>query len=250
MNPWLNLSHGETAALAVICFAAGLVRGFSGFALSAMVMSVAVLILPPVELIPVLWFLEVTASLMMVRQGFAQADRSVAFGLFLGGLAGWPLGLALTNSLPVATSKQVALVLIMVLALSQLMKLRLPGLATRPGLIATGMTAGLVSGLANVGGMVIALFVLSRDAAPGVMRATLVMYLFFGMFSSLFYLLVFGMMSEQTVLRAAAMIVPTVLGVIAGRALFTERLSRYYRAFCLILLLTLASVSLLREIAL
>ena len=89
----VDLSHGEFAALAVLVCLAGIVRGFSGFALSAMVMATAVLLLPPVALIPVCWWLEVAASLLMVRGGFAEADRVTGVGPFFGSAVGAPLGL-------------------------------------------------------------------------------------------------------------------------------------------------------------
>ncbi len=76
----LNLTPGEVFALAAITFVAGVVRGFSGFALSAMVMAMAVLILPPVELIAMCWWLEMTASVLMMKGGWADADRGVAVG--------------------------------------------------------------------------------------------------------------------------------------------------------------------------
>jgi len=46
----LALPPDHLALLGLICFIAGLVRGFSGFALSAMVMASGALILPPVQL--------------------------------------------------------------------------------------------------------------------------------------------------------------------------------------------------------
>ena len=49
----LALPQDHLLLLGLICFVAGIVRGFSGFALSAMVMASGALILPPVQLIPV-----------------------------------------------------------------------------------------------------------------------------------------------------------------------------------------------------
>jgi hypothetical protein len=80
----LALPPEHLALLGLICFIAGLVRGFSGFALSAMVMASGALILPPVQLIPVCWWLEMTASLFMLRGGWRQANRKVALGLAVG----------------------------------------------------------------------------------------------------------------------------------------------------------------------
>ena len=57
MSALLGLSSIEILALIAITFVAGLVRGVSGFALSAMVMASAVLILPIVLLIDQPWTL-------------------------------------------------------------------------------------------------------------------------------------------------------------------------------------------------
>ncbi len=240
------LSQDEFFFLAALTLLAGLVRGFSGFALSAMVMATAIVILPPIELIPMLWWLEMTASLLMLKNGWADADRKMAFGLVIGALAGWPLGLWLTLSLPVDTSKALALAIIVVLAASQLAKVRLDFLASKPGLYGTGIVAGIVSGVAHVGGMVVALYVLAANQPARVMRASLVLYLFFGSASSMIVLLAFGVMDFSGMSRGLVFAIPTMIGVILGQLLFTERLSAYYRPFCLILLIGLATLGLIR----
>ena len=90
-----DLTFAEFAILIGVTVLAGIVRGFSGFALSAMVMATAVVILPPVELIPMLWWLEMSASLLMLKNGWAGADRKMTFGLVGGSFIGWPIGLAM-----------------------------------------------------------------------------------------------------------------------------------------------------------
>lgn len=82
------LTQAEFFILAVITFCAGVVRGFSGFALSAMVMATAVIILPPIALIPMLWWLEMVASLLMIKDGFKEADRPMTYALVLGNIIG------------------------------------------------------------------------------------------------------------------------------------------------------------------
>ncbi|MDX8347456.1 sulfite exporter TauE/SafE family protein [Cognatiyoonia sp. IB215446] len=241
-----NLSAQEFLILTLIVLVAGIVRGFSGFALSALIMATAVLILPPVELLPMLWWLELSASVLMIKESWAAADRGTAIGLVIGSTAGWPLGLWLTVTLPVETSKLIALSIIIVLAISQLGKLKLSFLATRPGLYGTGIVAGIVSGLAHVGGMVVALYVLASDAPARQMRASLVLFLFLGSLTSMITLLIFGVMDFSGVTRGLIFAVPTMIGVYLGQKLFIPTLSQYYRAFCLTLLCLLAVASLIR----
>jgi uncharacterized membrane protein YfcA len=242
----LNLTTQNILFLSLITFTAGMVRGFSGFALSALVMATGVLILPPVQLIPICWWLEMMASLLMVRGGWREADRTVVVGLVLGSALGVPFGLLLTTSLPVETSTLIALLLVVGLALTQLANIRLAFLATRPGLWGSGILAGIVTGLASIGGMVVALYVLARDAPARQMRASLVLFLFLSALTSMITYSAYGVMDQTAILRGLAFAIPTALGVIVGKMLFMPSLERFYRPFCLSLLIGLAGLSLVR----
>lgn len=243
---WLALTSTEIAILAVICFAAGVVRGFSGFALSALVMASAALILPPVQLIPICWWLEIAASLLMARGGWQEADRSIVWGLVIMSAIGTPLGLMLTTNIDAETSKLVALCVIIALAALLLARIRIPGLQTRAGLYGAGLVAGIVTGLASVGGMAIALYVLASDTPARKMRAALALFLFLGSATSLFWLFWFGVMNIQAIARGTVFSGPAIIGVYAGMKLFTPRFEPYYRPFCLTLLCGLSAFGLLR----
>lgn len=246
MTTLLSLTTPDIILLTVIVIAAGIVRGFSGFALSALVMASAVVILPPVEIIPICLILELAASILMARGGWNEADRGTVLGLVIGSTIGVPIGLAFTTSLPVETTKTIALVIIIALALMQLAKIRLAFLATKPGLYGAGLTAGIATGLASVGGMVVALYVLSQDAKAGKMRAALVLFLFISSTTTLISQLVFGVMDQTAAYRGFAMAIPALIGVKIGQMMFVPRLERYYRPFCLTLLTGLAMTGLIR----
>jgi len=242
----LNLTATQFALLAGIVTAAGIVRGFSGFALSALVMAGGLFVLPPIELIPICWFLEMTASVLMARSGWREADRGVVLGLVLGSAIGVPIGLALLTSISVDASKLIVLTLIIVLAASQLANVRFAFLATKPGLYLSGVLAGIVTGLASIGGMVVALYVLSQDAPAAKMRAALVLFLFISLGTSIIFYLLAGVMDMQAASRGVALAAFAAGGVYVGQKLFTDRLAMYYRPFCLTLLMSLAALGLIR----
>ena len=137
--------------------------------------------------------------------------------------------------------------MIVVLAATQLAKLRLPVLATRPGLWGSGILAGIVTGLAGVGGMVVALYVLASNAPAREMRASLVMFLFASSVISLATLTYFGVMNTESALRGLALAPASALGVIAGKSLFRPAWEPYYKPFCLCLLIGLATLGILRQ---
>lgn len=241
-----NLSGQDFAILAIIVTLAGIVRGFSGFALSALVMAAGVLVLPPIELIPICWCLEMAASALMARNGWQEADRRIVFGLVVGSTIGVPFGVLAVQSLSVEASKTVVLTLIIALAATQLAKVRLAYLATQAGVYAAGFVAGIVTGLASVGGMVVALYVLSQDAPAAKMRAALVLFLFISLFTTIITYLITGVMNTQAATRGVALAGFACAGVFIGQRMFTPRLAPYYRPFCLILLSGLAMMGLVR----
>ncbi len=241
-----DLTGQEFLILTAIVIVAGIVRGFSGFALSAIVMASAVIILPPVQIIPICWCLEMTASVLMAKGGWQEADRSVVLGLVIGSTLGVPFGLLLTTSISVDASQLVVLTLIIALAVTQLAKIRLAFLATKPGLYGSGFAAGVATGLASVGGMVIAIYVLSQDAPAAKMRAALVLFLFVSSLTTFVTLLWFGVMNSTAAARGLSLAIPTTIGVMVGQWLFIPRFAAYYRPLCLSLLCALAGAALVR----
>lgn len=242
----LGVSPAGAAALAALFLAAGIVRGFSGFGLSALAMAAAAPFVAPVELIPALWFVETAASLLLAQGSVRDGDLRIALPLAVGGAAGWPLGLALTVSLPVETSRIVALSVVAALAAAQLGGLRLAALRAPAALPATGLVAGIASGLANVGGMVVALWVLSTGRSAAEMRGSLLLYLLLGAATSFVILALYGLMTREAALRGFLLAIPAGLGVLIGARLFTPRLARHYRPACLTLIVGLAGFGLAR----
>jgi len=197
-------------------------------------------------LIPICYILEATASLIMFRGGIRDANMKIVWGLSIGSAIGFPVGLYATKVLPIQTSKLVALCIILALATAQLLRASPKFLARTPGLYASGLTAGVVTGLAHVGGMVVALYVLAREAPAKTMRASLVMFLFIGMFTSLVYLLGFGVLNKSAAIRGLLLAPVVAAGVLVGSAMFRPSLETAYKKFCLGLLIFLAFTGLLR----
>ena len=242
----LALSATELAITGSVVLLASVVRGFSGFGLSALIMAGLALIIAPVMLIPICFLLEGVASLLMLKGGLKQANQQVAWVLAIGSAIGVPIGLWATMSIPPETSQTVALLLILLLAGLQLLKLPLAIFKTRHGLYITGLLAGIATGIAGVGGMVVALFILAQRIPAPEMRASLVMFLFLSMFTSSIWLTMTGLLNTLAIYRALALTPLLVFGVCMGAYLFRPSFEHLYKLFCLCLLFALASTGLLR----
>jgi len=242
-----GLSPTNLMIVMAAVFMAGLIRGFAGFGLSAIVMASAAIIIPPVELIPMCYLLEGAASLAMFRGGMANANMSIVWALVICSAIGVPIGLFATTSIDVELSRKLALSLILALTLAQVFRLRPRILATRKGLYLSGVTAGIATGLASVGGMVIALYVLASEAPPKQMRASLVMFLCISMVTSLVYLIGYDVMTMQAVWRGVLLSPVALLGVFVGIFLFRPAYEHLYKVACLALLSGLSAMGLISQ---
>ena len=243
---FVDLTSGHLLIVMAIVFLAGLVRGFAGFGLSAIVMASAVAIIAPVQLIPICFILEGIAGLFTFRGGVKDADMKVVWGFILGSMVGLPLGLYAVTTVDEQSARFIALTVIFFLTLAQMANYSPKFLATTSGLYGSGVVAGVAGGLASVGGLVVALYVLASDREPKVMRASLVMYLFIGMFTSLIFMLFYNVMTIQAVWRALVFTPVLLAGVGLGTLLFRPSLILFYKRACLLLLISLCLVGLAR----
>jgi len=242
----LALNNSDLLILILICFFAGLIRGFSGFGLSAFVMSLALTIIPPIELIPVCWWMEFVASVFMIRNGWKDSDKKISVILWLGAVFGLPVGIALTTILDFQTSKIVALVLILILALILLRNFKIQFLSTSVGTISSGVFAGVATGLASIGGMIVAIYVLASQSSARRVRASIVLYIFLNSVTTFIFLILFDVMDHKAFVRGVLLAVPSSIGVVLGSILFMQKLEKYYRPFSLGLLISFSLVGLIR----
>ena len=275
----LSLDTVELSLMVSFAAVAGLIRGFSGFALSAVFLCVASLLRPPIELLPVLLLMEIAASFALLREGWRGADRRISFALAVGSVVALPFGLWLTLRMSPDVSRVAALSVIAVLAILQLPKSRMATRSAAPDVSRppsretahvartespvrsetsdgtgnvlartslAGLTAGTASGLAGVGGMVVALFTLSQDVSPARMRASLVLYIALSVVTSAVIHALMGTLDATAATRGFVLAVPSTAGVLLGRRLFVPGWERYYKPFCLWLLLVLAVAGIAR----
>lgn len=242
-----QLSPSLMGLFALTCCFAGLIRGFSGFALSATVMASMSSFMNPVSIIPIAFLLELVAAIFMVRGRAAEADMRMVWGLFLGNVIGVPIGLYALTKLDASMSKIIALSVICTLAILLFARVKAPILATRPGLLISGLAAGMASGIASVGGMVVALYVLARDRNPAEMRASLVMFLMLSMSSSVIFLFFYEIMTLVAVKRMIFAAPFAVSGILLGSYLFRPSFAHLYKPVCLLILMALCIVGLARQ---
>ena len=133
-------------------FAGAVIRGYSGFGSSMFWVTSISLVVPPAEIVPTIYMLEVLASAHLLRRAWGEVDwRSVRW-MLLGALVATPAGVILLATLPAAPMR-VAISLVVLGAVIVLWRgVRLERRLGPAATIATGAVSGLVNGATSAGG--------------------------------------------------------------------------------------------------
>jgi len=238
----------------LIVFAAGIVRGFAGFGFSALAVAGMSLLLPPAQVVPPVFVLEVLASLSLLREAWRDADLRWLRWLVLGNALCIPLGLALLAWLPELELR----LLLGALLLSAAVLLRCgfsaglePSWRVRLG---TGLVSGFVNGVAAIGGIAVAVLMSSTALPPAAMRATMIVLFLFTDLYALGWAAALptassgesGLLSAQT-FSLALMLAPAMLvGIWCGRRFFSGMPPEAFRQRVLEALILIAALGVLR----
>ena len=239
-EPWLFI------LISGVCLVAGIVRGFTGFGFSAVLVAIVAVFLAPIELLPIALLLEASASLFLLRGTWRDAEYKVVGLFLLGSLIGYPAGLSLTMALDPEISKMAALGLILILVTALLLDWIPPIRRTGIYLAPLGFLASFASGIAGVGGLVYAAVFLALKLPPKIMRATMVLHLLVSLVYSISAQTVMGVMDDVALARGAALVPITLLGVWIGKLFFVEGAEKYYRRVCMGFLVIITLVGLTR----
>ena len=104
----------------------------------------------------------------------------------------------------------------------------------------------MATGLASIGGIIVAIYVLASQNSARRMRASLVVYILLNSITTFIFLIIFDVMDQKAFLRGILLALPSSIGVVLGSILFMQKLEKYYRPFTLGLVITFSMVGLIR----
>jgi uncharacterized membrane protein YfcA len=247
---------------AAVVLAAGVVRGFAGFGFSALCVAGLSLVLPPAQVVPPVFVLEVLASLSLLRGALAHADWRWLSWLLAGNALFIPAGVALLAWLPETPLRLVIGALLLAAALASRLGLAMALEPTRAVRFMAGVVSGLFNGVAAIGGTALAVLLSTSSMPPAAMRATMIVLF---LFTDLYALAVAAvlpagsaggagegggaLLGVQT-LRWALFLAPAMLvGIGIGHRSFAGVPPERFRRIVLDLLIVIAVLGLLRALA-
>lgn len=243
----LGLSLVELAYCTVALFLAGVVRGYSGFGLSALIMTSLALVIPPAQIVPVTLVLEVLATLVLYRGIRGNVAWQLLIWLLLGAAVATPLGLVFLHQL----SPDVVRVVLAIFILCACFLLwrdasrqgRVKGVV--PALL-TGIVSGIANGVAAVGGLPAVIFLVAAIPRASAFRATAMAYLLLLNVYGFSATYVAGLVDGQVLSRLGVFAIPALLGVLVGHRRFLGANPESFRRFAIGLLAFLAIIVIAR----
>jgi uncharacterized protein len=230
-----------TLLYAAACiFGAAVVRGYSGFGFSLLAVISLSLLLPPAEIVPSIFIMEVAISLHLVPAAWRNIHWRALFWLALGALIGTPFGVYALAHLPAAPMTLALAVFVLIAAILMAQGY---GLESMPGpafTCATGVASGLCNGGFGVGGPPVILFFFSSPAGAAVGRASLIAFFLMSDVTGLAWQGSIGLLNRATLLRAVLFLPAVAAGVWLGNRSFSQVPMATFRRQVLRLLMVLA----------
>ena len=227
---------------------AAVIRGYSGFGFSALTVTSLSLILPPAEVVPTAFLLEIAASMFMLQMVWRSIDWQKLNWLVIGIFAGTPAGLLFLAEVPQDPVRLTISGLVLVACFLLWKNVRIRSEGGKKRLLVVGGFSGLVNGAAGIGGLPIVLFLLSGSIRAEVLRATIVAFLFC---SDIYATLLSGtqnFLSNELLTRSVLFLFPLVVGVALGHRGFVKSSPESFRNFSIGLLILLSLAVILRGI--
>jgi len=173
---YLPLSLLELTYALVIVFIAGVVRGLVGFGFSALCFFALAPVFSAQTIVPLLFIMEVIASLHLLPKVWRQVPWRWVLILCLGSALGTPLGVIILQHWQSDLVRGLAGCGVLIACLALWRQWYFKAAQSVVWIVIAGLVAGFLNGLATIGGLVAAVYMMSSHMHPAVMRAGLILF--------------------------------------------------------------------------
>ena len=244
----MPLDWTQLFALLATGLVAAVVRGYSGFGFSAIVIVSASLIIEPAAIVPALFILEIIASIYMLPSVRHQIDYPNFWPLFAASVVGLPVGQFLLVHLPADT---IRVSISLGILLATLLLWRGYGFGqkmTNPLACLAGFLLGFGSGMASMGGL-LAMVVFLGANYPAAQTRAMFVTIFFAMYVyGVGVAAINGLITYTTLWIVLVMLLPMFIGIFLGQRQYRSATQESFRKLALILLMILATIGIARVV--
>ena len=243
-----GLDGSDILYCAVAVLAGAWLKGYTGFGASMLWMTSLSLLLPPLQVVPMVLMFEVVTSIALLPRVWKDVRwRSIGL-LLLGTWAATPIGIHALSSLPAAP---IRVALAAAVFIAAILILRGFALANEPGRFATigvGLAGGVLNGSMGIVGPPVILFYFSSPIGVAAGRASIITY-FIGTDSIGTLMFAAQSLIDASVYWRTALFVPILIaGVAAGNRGFVRTDPETFKKMALFVLMALSVLLLARAV--
>lgn len=231
-------------AYAITCiFLAAIVRGFSGFGFSLLSITSLSLVLPPSQVVPSIFMLEVAASIRLLPEVWRDIHWRSLAPLLVGCIVATPFGVWLLAHVP-TPPMQIALGIFVFIATALLwFGFALKSMPRTIASTAVGAASGLANGAFGIGGPPVILFYFASPAGNIAGRASLIAFFLATDIIGLTFQSREGLVTWEAAQRALMFLAPLLIGIWIGTRGFKNANPEIFRKIVLMILSLLAGAS-------
>ena len=232
-------------ALVAAALLGGLVRGFTGFGFAMVFVPIATMSIGPVGAAGLIWLVDIPFALPLALSSFKRVAWREVFPLLAGATVCVPLGVWLLTSLDPVLSRWIVAISILVALAALVTGWRYKGAPGVPLSLGVGGLSGTASGMAQLGGMPVAIFWLaSQNNNPRQTKDNLNGYfaLLPGITGVAYWLS--GVLNWGVFWQALPLCVPYGLAMLVGAKLFTFASEQTFRRIAYLIIGMAAIVAL------
>ena len=208
---------------------AGVVRGFTGFGNAMVYLPFAGQVLEPVWVLVTMVIIDMIGPLPEVPRAIREGHPRDVLRLGAGALIGVPIGVSVLVALQPELFRTAVSVLSLGLLVALVAGLRYRGPVGKPMIFGIGAGAGFLGGAVGLPGPLVILLYMARPLPAQVIRASTLLYLIladilmFGTFARR------GLLAPEPILLGLVLVLPYLLAIRAGSAIFDPRHATLYR---------------------
>jgi uncharacterized protein len=237
-----GLPVASLALVALLTFAAAGIRGLTGFGMAIVLVPLLGMVIRPAEAVILAILLQLMIGPVGIRGSLAQCERPASFVIAGCAVLATPIGLWLLGR----TSPDLARVLIAAIAIGAFLLVILPkkglGEPGRAVMVATGLSAGVLTGFAAMPGPPVVPYFLRGPLSPHTARASMMVVFFATAIAGSLSSVAMGLTNWHLAALTVLLLAPMLLGNWLGSRAFGRIAPVVWRS-CVALLLGVSGCS-------
>jgi uncharacterized membrane protein YfcA len=219
--------------LGIVVFAAGILRGFSGFGSALLVVPVLGFTVGPAAAVAIATLLEGFATLLLVRPAWPHTNMRMLAGMVPAASCAIPIGHAVLTHLNPALSNLLISFAVACLASWVMAGARLPFPRGLSGQVGAGALSGFLTGFGGVGGPPLVLYIVAGPESASIKRANVIVISGAALGAAMVSMTAFGLLDRQSLGGGFALAPIFILGGALGAKLFQVAPERLYQRIAL-----------------